>query len=100
MEFKERLAFLIEEKGTNMSAVSKATGIPRSSLHNYLLGTEVGLSKLIILADFFSCSLDFLVFGASEGTLDDELEVVQAEIKSQGLYEIVLRKKKIKKESE
>ncbi len=100
MEFKERLALLIEEKGTSMSSVSKETGIPRSTLHNYLLGTEVPLSKLVILADYFNCSLDHLVRGIEHSNQNPVVEVIQAEIRSKGLYEIVIRKKNANKEEE
>jgi len=93
MKFSERLAELIEARGKSMSEVSKSTSIPKSSLHNYLLGTEVPLSKLIILADYFNCSLDYLVFGDRKGDKAPVVEVIQAEIRSKGLYEIVIRKK-------
>ena len=92
MEFKDRLATLIKERKTNISKVAKETQIPRSTLHNYILGTEVPVSKLVILADYFGCSIDYLVRGEKAESERPVVEIIRAEIKSQGLYEISIRK--------
>ena len=92
--FKNRLAKLIEQRGLTLSEVAKGSDISKSQIHNYLTGCEPSMSKLSQLSAFFGVSIDYLVNG-TKPSVDKEpvVEVIQAEIKSKGLYEIVIRKK-------
>lgn len=69
MNFKNRLADLMADTG-NMSTsdLAKATGIPNSMISRWLLyDMDLELKSLVTLADFFQCSLDFLI-GKTEET--------------------------------
>lgn len=87
--FKDRLALLIEERGVNLSQVAKETGIPKSSLHNYLVGTEPSMSKLLTLSEFFGCSIDYLVTGKAVNNSMDQF--IKDEV-FKGVFEVTIKK--------
>jgi len=89
MEFKDRLALLIEERDLNLSQLSKATGIAKTSLHNYLVGTEPSMSKLQKLSEFFGCSIDYLVTGKTVSNSMDEF--IRDEV-FKGVFEVTIKK--------
>ncbi|PIK15100.1 helix-turn-helix transcriptional regulator [Halobacteriovorax sp. JY17] len=93
MEFKDRLALLIEERDINLSQLSKATGIAKTSLHNYLVGTEPSMSKLEKLGEFFCCSIDYLVTGKAITNSMDEF--IKNEV-FKGVFEVTVKKVKKK----
>ena len=62
MSFQIRLKELLEERNITYNQVAKQTGIPVTTLSNYInRGSIPSMIQLIILADFFGCSIDFLV---------------------------------------
>lgn len=63
MNFLEKLDFLINEKKMNKHQLSQATGIPYTTIDSfYKKGYDnIKLSTLLKLADYFNCSLDYLV---------------------------------------
>ena len=63
MTLTEKLDMLMKEKGINKAELSRGSGIPYTTIVNfYEKGTEnVKLSTLKKLADYFNCSLDYLV---------------------------------------
>lgn len=63
MELTEKLDLLMKEIGINRAELSRKSGIPYTTIVNfYEKGTDnVKLSTLKKLADFFNCSLDYLV---------------------------------------
>ena len=63
MQFKNNLESLMLKKGVSLSKLAKDTGISKSSLHGFLNGAEPTMSKIIILADYFKVSMDFLSTG-------------------------------------
>lgn len=89
MEFKDRLALLMEERDLNLSQLSKATGIAKTSLHNYLVGTEPSMSKLLELSEFFGCSIDYLVKGEAIPNSMDEF--IRDEV-FKGVFEVTIKK--------
>ena len=98
MIFKDRLSLLIKGEGASLNKIAKDIGIAKSSLHNYMLGSSPSLENLVIICDYFDCSLDFLVRGIEQSPdCDLGVEVIEAEIKSKGLYEIIIRKRTRKK---
>lgn len=64
MKFVRKLDFLMSEMNINRKELSKATGIPYTTLSSFYdetKGTDnIKLSNLKKLADFFGCSLDFI----------------------------------------
>lgn len=62
MTFTVRFKELLNEKGINYSFVAKETGIPVTTLSNYInRGSIPSMIQLTALADFFGCSIDYLV---------------------------------------
>lgn len=63
MKLTDKLDLLMEEKGINRAELSRGSGIPYTTIANfYEKGTDnVKLSTLKKLADYFKCSLDYLV---------------------------------------
>lgn len=68
MLFIEKLDMLMDERGINRSQLSKASGVPYTTIVNfYEKGSDnIKLSTLRRLADYFNVSLDYLV--------DDDLD--------------------------
>jgi len=59
--FKERLENLVKESGLSLLALEKKIGISNAQLGKYIAGYyEPSLKNAIIIADGFSCSLDYL----------------------------------------
>ncbi len=62
MTFQSRLKELINERNITYSFVAKQTAIPVTTLSNYInRGSVPSITQLSLLADFFECSLDYLV---------------------------------------
>lgn len=63
MTLTDKLDFLMKEMGINKMELSRGSGIPYTTIVNfYEKGAEnVKLSTLRKLADYFNCSLDYLV---------------------------------------
>ena len=67
--FVERLNELISEYGINQKQLAEATGLTATSIGNYLCGkSEPSIKSLIALADYFKCSIDYLLGKTSEYT--------------------------------
>lgn len=62
MGFLEIFKDLKEENNFSITEISKRTGIPITTLSNYLnRGSLPGVEQLILLAKFFNVSVDYLV---------------------------------------
>jgi len=60
--FKDRLIELMQEKGLNTISLGKETGIPSSSISNWIqMRRTVNVESVIILASFFGCTTDYLL---------------------------------------
>lgn len=58
----ERLKFLRKEKNLTQTEIAEQIGIKQNSYSDWETGkNEPSLEKLIVLADFFEVSLDWLV---------------------------------------
>lgn len=58
----ERLAWIRAENKRDLQEVAKETGITASSLTSYENGSAIpGLAKLVVLADFYDTTCDFLL---------------------------------------
>lgn len=61
-KFTERLRQLREERGVSQAAVSKALGVSRYSVYAYEKGKAAPtLDGLVILADYFDVTVDYLL---------------------------------------
>jgi len=61
--FLERLTKMMRENIMNVSALSKQTGIPYTTIDGWYKRDcdRVSFDTLIVLADFFGCSVDYLI---------------------------------------
>lgn len=64
MKFKDNLKDLIKAKNLRLSEISKATGIPKSTLSEWTAGREPKVSEnLLKLAQFLEVTLEYLFTG-------------------------------------
>lgn len=64
MAFSKNLKKIMKERNVSPKELSEATGIPRSSIGDWLAGTEPRLNESVLkVSRFFGCSLDFLMTG-------------------------------------
>ena len=63
MSFIDKLNYLMDKKHINKATLAKESGIPYTTIDGfYKKGSEnIKLSTLKKLADYFNCSLDYLV---------------------------------------
>ena len=95
MELSRILKELCDERGISISSLSKKTGTPAQTLHNWISGVEPkNLSQVKKVADFFEVSLDYLCFG-KEVKKPDDITSYKDEINA-GVFEVVLRRVKRK----
>ena len=86
MTFTERLHDLMIEKDINYNTLAKKTSIPVTTLSNYKnRGSLPSITQLSILADFFNCSIDYLVgreddFGVIQVSGQQPLTTLQQEL--------------------
>ena len=60
--FKDRLIGLMQEKSLNTISLGKETGSPSSSISNWIqMRRTVNVESLIIFANFFDCTVDYLL---------------------------------------
>ena len=95
MELSKILKELCDERGISISTLSKRTGVPQQTLHNWISGVEPkSFVQVKKVADFFEVSLDYLCFGKDIKKPDD-ITSYKNEI-NVGIFEVVLRRVKRK----
>lgn len=70
LKISERLTELMSEKGISNVELAKVLGVTSCSVGRWKRGVaNMRLAQFIMIADYFNCSLDFLV-GRSENEID------------------------------
>jgi len=93
MELAKMLMGLCDERGITISALSRRTGIPQQTLHNWITGVEPrSLVQVKKVAVFFNTSIDYLCFGV-EAMKPDDITSYKDGINT-GVFEVVLRRVK------
>ena len=65
--FAERLDDLMFDNGINAPALAKAIAVDRTTITRYLQGNKIpSVKNVILLADYFKCTADFLLGLAAE----------------------------------
>lgn len=78
MKTQNRIRALREDQNLRQIDVSQATGIDQKTLSNYETGrTRPDSEALILLADFFHVSIDYLV-GRTVASITTDKEIVSA----------------------
>ena len=94
MRLKEQLEDLMVRHGINASTLSKISGVPKSTISDWLSGSNPkSIPQVKKVADHFGVSIDYLCFGESTNKNSD-LEEYSDEINA-GVFEVVLRRVKI-----
>ena len=60
MEFAQRLALLLEEKGVSRGKLARAAGVHTSTVTNWINGKKPTIDNLISVAEFFGVPISFL----------------------------------------
>jgi len=95
MKLKGQLRFYMEKTGLSISKIASKTKIPKSSLADWVSGAhprDIGQVKR--LSNFFNTSLDNLLFGTGEETVEEtkDLDDLLGDNWITGLFEIKLRR--------
>lgn len=70
-KFSDRLGDIMFDKDTSTAALSKAVGVSKSTIYRYLKGQRVPETEILIrIADYFHCTIDFLL-GLEETIMRD-----------------------------
>lgn len=48
-------------KGMSQDALAEALGVTRKTVFNWMTSGNIPLGKLIVMADLFGCSIDYLL---------------------------------------
>ena len=61
-KFGETLSELLQERGISVKKLAEETGIRKSNIYYYMRGERLpSVQSVVALADFFGCSVDFLL---------------------------------------
>lgn len=96
MRLKIILKKLMESQGMTLSALSRETGVPKQTIHNWLCGTEPKhLDHVRSVAHFFNLSIENLCYGENPKSdkvgSNNPIQDHEDEIKA-GVFEVVLRR--------
>lgn len=88
----------MESEGITLSALSKATGVPKQTIHNWLCGTEPKtLDHVRAVAKYFRLTIEGLCYGDAEKSgkkaLMNPIIEHEEEIRA-GVFEVILRRVK------
>lgn len=69
MDLKTNLKRLLDTHHLNVLKLSKLTGVPKSTLSDWLSGNSPkNINQLKAVADYFNITIDVLVFGINSST--------------------------------
>jgi transcriptional regulator with XRE-family HTH domain len=92
MNLSKNLRELLKNNGVSIAALSKKTGVPSQTLHNWLSGMEPrSLSQVAKIATHFGMTIDEICFGKKP--VKSSISDFQDEINA-GVFEVILRKPK------
>jgi len=90
MQLNKILKSLLQKRGLSITSLSKDTGIPIQTLHNWLNGAEPrSFSQVKRVADYFEITLDEICYGIKPS--NELIDSYEDEINA-GVFEVVLRR--------
>jgi transcriptional regulator with XRE-family HTH domain len=95
---EKKLKALLKSKNMSVTELSKATGVPKTNLNSWLVGSSPNIQQVDKVASYFGITVDELVFDRKPKTSIDEL-FTEALIHS-GHYKISITKLVKKDDSE
>jgi len=94
---EKKLKALLKSKNMSVTELSKATGVPKTNIQQWLVGSAPNIIQVDKVASFFNLTVDELVFGRAPKSSLEEI-FLEALIHS-GHYKISITKL-IKKDEE
>lgn len=88
--FEKKLKSLLESHNLSVNELSKRTGVPKTTIQQWLTGTNPNLNQLDIVASYFKITIDELAFGRKPKT---SLEAILDEVQIHtGVYRVSISK--------
>jgi transcriptional regulator with XRE-family HTH domain len=87
---------LMEEQAESLASISKTTGVPKSTISEWLSNRSPNPTQAVKVAKLFGVTLHYLLFGTN-----DSQEPIQRILKEdffKGTFEITVRKVKLKED--
>lgn len=84
MRFYERFESLMKERGLTVAEVSRATGIPYTTLDSYVKKKQsyTSMENVIKLAEYFGVTMEWLATGKEKKDTQDDVELSQRKKKA------------------
>ena len=95
LNLKNQLAFYMRKRGVTQARLSRNSGVPKSTISNWLLGTPPTNTVFIKkLADELGISMDQLCFGRGDLPFPSKKDSKERDIAEwqKGIYEVHFRK--------
>lgn len=94
VNLKTNLKRLLSEVDINATKLCKATGVPKSTISDWLMGNSPkNIKQIKAVADFFKVTIDELVFSESIKKDSRMPESLGAEFMNFGTFDVYLKKK-------
>lgn len=96
LKISKILKRLMNESGETLASITKTTGVPKSTISEWLANRSPNPIQAVKVANHLGVSLHYLLFGE-----DDSMEPLQKIMKEdffKGTFEITIKKVKIKEE--
>ena len=62
MYLAQNLKYLMDQRGLTLTRLSKETGIPKQTLHNWLCGAKPGnIEQIVKISKYFNLSIETLI---------------------------------------
>lgn len=93
VKLKDNLKRLIKENNLNALKLSKATGVPNSTISDWLLGNSPkNIIQVKTIATYFNISIDELIFGDGSLKKIKSVENIEIELLKFGTFDVFLKR--------
>lgn len=93
LKIKSVLKKLMKESGETLASISKATGVPKSTISEWLGNRSPNPVQAVRVANHLGVSLHFLLFGQDDS--QEPLQKIMKEDFFKGTFEICIKRVKI-----
>ncbi len=94
LKIKTVLKRLMKEQGETLISISKSTGVPKSTISEWLGNRTPNPTQVVRVANFLGVSMHYLLFGQDDE--QDPLQKIMKEDFFKGTFEISIKKVNIK----
>lgn len=93
LRIKSVLKRLMDERGETLATISKATGVPKSTISEWLGKRSPNPVQAVKVANYLEVSLHFLLFG--EDDAQEPIQKIMTEDFFKGTFEITVKRVKV-----